>query len=660
MLDEVLRNPERYREMLLPWQHSPNPDRLEAEVFGPQLESWKEFREMQEHNRGIYNVEERFAAYFEEERRGKAEEDPREVEKWIERQWRDIRARFERMQKEEGVGEAGYLDFVEKNKQISIKKGFQWPGLTDDESRQQSRAEFDKVVYSQSLKTFRLLREDKGKGGFAGYVAEARRRLAKHGFTQTFQLDMDPTRQDKMTTWIEYLIYVCSWHDVYERACERLQPKFDEARKKLVDSGVLRSGETPESVPTMEQGLQDEQQLRLTEKSVTSAEAAAAAALSEVERSKTAGSGLTVQAYEVGLVAARSELAAAKDAYESIKRRCNMISKFGKDTTRYQQELTSLQLQRYRVQWVLQQIPLIEKELNGPEVANSSSPSAGSGRNRDILHQDDGATGDGSPTRRAAPSPHPDDLGSSVQLRKVVVSAEAGRPAKRKSAEPCPQPDDIGFPTQLDEDNASADEGRPTKRKSAEPSPQPDDMGSAEQSGRPPKRSRSNSPLQSLETPEALETSQPASRHVFETAAEAPILGETQVMPEGPEGSKASSPSEVTTTTATSKGRKAAPRGKKGTEQPSTVTTTASKGRKAAPRGKNGAKPPSTVATTAASTAASKGKKATAKVTTTALKETRTTTSRVTKKTTNAIATVPNIKTRSRSKIERETEEATV
>lgn len=47
-------------------------------------------------------------------------------------------------------------------------------------------------------------------------------------------------------TWIEYLNYKSSWHGRYERSIKRLRPKYDEAWKQLVDSGVLRPGETDE------------------------------------------------------------------------------------------------------------------------------------------------------------------------------------------------------------------------------------------------------------------------------------------------------------------------------------------------------------------------------------------------------------------------------
>ena len=42
------------------------------------------------------------------------------------------------------------------------------------------------------------------------YVEQVKRRLALHRFTQTFELEKEPKRQDKWATWIEYLNCECS------------------------------------------------------------------------------------------------------------------------------------------------------------------------------------------------------------------------------------------------------------------------------------------------------------------------------------------------------------------------------------------------------------------------------------------------------------------
>ncbi|KAF2178449.1 hypothetical protein K469DRAFT_695492 [Zopfia rhizophila CBS 207.26] len=65
------------------------------------------------------------------------------------------------------------------------------------------------------------------EGRFPMYVKAVKDRLTKHGFTRTFQLDEDPARQDKLTTWIEYLGYEYWWYDQQLEA----QSKLDAAEK---------------------------------------------------------------------------------------------------------------------------------------------------------------------------------------------------------------------------------------------------------------------------------------------------------------------------------------------------------------------------------------------------------------------------------------------
>ncbi|KAL2016141.1 hypothetical protein VTK56DRAFT_4232 [Thermocarpiscus australiensis] len=88
----------------------------------------------------------------------------------------------------------------------------------------------------------------------------------------------------------------------------------------------------------------------------------------------------------------------------------------------------NLHCQRLLLQWVLEQVPLIEAELNEPKVAEGGSR-AGRGRKRSRLHQDDQATDDWRPTKRkrGEPGALADDMGSSLQAR---------RPPKRGHARP--------------------------------------------------------------------------------------------------------------------------------------------------------------------------------------------------------------------------------
>lgn len=64
---------------------------------------------------------------------------------------------------------------------------------------------------------------------FSAYADSVKRRLARHGFIQPFQLQKDPTQQDALTTWIEYLNYEYFWLDWFTNASQRQKPGHDKA-----------------------------------------------------------------------------------------------------------------------------------------------------------------------------------------------------------------------------------------------------------------------------------------------------------------------------------------------------------------------------------------------------------------------------------------------
>lgn len=90
---------------------------------------------------------------------------------------------------------------------------------------------------------------------FPEYITALKDRLTRHRFTQTFQLDEDPARQDKLTTWIEYLGYEYWWYDQFAPS-KRRQQWYDNAWKKLVDSKVLRPFETEEFICDIKSAFQ--------------------------------------------------------------------------------------------------------------------------------------------------------------------------------------------------------------------------------------------------------------------------------------------------------------------------------------------------------------------------------------------------------------------
>ncbi|KAB5513039.1 hypothetical protein GE09DRAFT_1047315 [Coniochaeta sp. 2T2.1] len=329
LLEEVSADPEQYRDRLRPWQEYPDTSELYwNDVFQKQLKRWRDFRAWQVDNRGL-------------------QDDERE-----------------------------YHEFLERRKLDEERRGLDWlkiyPGATESEYYEDRKSEWDELQVRRYNDWF-WLREDHGRGEFPGYVEEVKRRLAKHGFTRTFQLDEDPKRQDKLTTWIEYINYEYSWYDRYARLFKRLQPKYDAAWQKLVDSGVLRPGETDEFLRTDESSLGRQTAKDQARAAVKFAEAAANAALRETEKAKHGQSRLTVQERKRRLARAHSRLGPAKQALKMIMRRCDLIREFIKGTWPWLREKRNVYRHGLLLHWILEQVPVIEAELNQPKMTEGGS-----------------------------------------------------------------------------------------------------------------------------------------------------------------------------------------------------------------------------------------------------------------------------------------------
>jgi hypothetical protein len=94
-------------------------------------------------------------------------------------------------------------------------------------------------------------------GSFSEYVEAARRRLRGHGFNEDFQLLEDPKQQSERVTWIEYLELEYWWLDRYASSVQHYQKRHDAAWEELIQSGVLRDGETEEDLLRFEAQRQD-------------------------------------------------------------------------------------------------------------------------------------------------------------------------------------------------------------------------------------------------------------------------------------------------------------------------------------------------------------------------------------------------------------------
>ncbi|EED22706.1 hypothetical protein TSTA_061940 [Talaromyces stipitatus ATCC 10500] len=206
--------------------------------------------------------------------------------------------------------------------------------------------------FTERCPAFYLNDPERERFGFPEYIKALEDRLIRHGFTRKFQLDDDPHRQDRLTTWIEYLGYEYGEYDRCVNLMKRLQRQYDESWKMLIDSEILRPEETEEHINDITSAFQRQHEESQTEESVESALSAIMSAQQAITNSRQS------------LAAAQSKLATAIQNRSFIKKRNDLISRFKRNTENYR--IAKHEAGRYDtlLQWMLQQVPLIELEIS--------------------------------------------------------------------------------------------------------------------------------------------------------------------------------------------------------------------------------------------------------------------------------------------------------
>ncbi|KAK2743007.1 hypothetical protein CKAH01_18422 [Colletotrichum kahawae] len=333
LIQDVQRQPDNYAEMLRPWQEFLNQARAE-DIFQRQLQRWQDFRKWQNDNRDREDEDDSFPAYVEREKSM--------IQRYCLR-----RSRAKRLAEIEADPSC-------------LKSGW---------DMQQSLRERQR----------RLCREH-GCRGFRSYVNAVKRRLAAHDFTQPFDLDEDPKKQDRLTTWIEYLNYEYWWLDEHTRDIERLEPEHDKLWQELVEKRILRPHETKEFVRTMASPMERQSEEDQAEKVVrgTESEAKRIFTLTQKHSKRTR----IPQAKRISMLKVCTErLLAAKRRFEQVRSRNNQIGDFIRATFDYDEAQREAARQRILVQWVLNQVALIEAETK-PSKSNRVKPGARKGTKR--------------------------------------------------------------------------------------------------------------------------------------------------------------------------------------------------------------------------------------------------------------------------------------
>ena len=223
-------------------------------------------------------------------------------------------------------------------------------------------------------------------GGLSEYNEAAKTLLAQHGLTKEFQFQEDPMQQGQLTTWIEYLSYECAEYDRYAKTVQRLQPTFEKAWKKLVDSNVLRPSETQEYICNVESSIEGQNEYWQAWQGVESAKSAAEKALSPVHKNNNSPRGLRLTPAErQEMLAAKSRLDKAKELHKSIMKRNQTITEFDVATRDFQTAKRKAKRYQILLRWIFNQVPLIEAEADKSRAVDAG-PKAICGMKRRLAH----------------------------------------------------------------------------------------------------------------------------------------------------------------------------------------------------------------------------------------------------------------------------------
>jgi len=330
LMAEVSRNPEEYRDKLRPFWDYPRDSQVSWLVFQRQLKRWHAFRNWQIDNRGLE------------------------------------------------VDDGGFPAYVEMMKRLYTKDGY------DDGV---AKIEADPTylqsgwAYEQRIRRWqRYHQRERDCNGFSDYVDAVKRRLARHGFTQPFQLQEDPKLQDKLTTWIEYLCFEYWWLDRYTDSIERLKPDHDRRWQELVDKKIPKPHETQEFIRTTPSSMQRQRDDDQAWKAKMEAEAEAKRVYFLTQKDPSRLS-IPEEKRKQMLLAATIKIVAAKKLYESTKQRNDLVTNFIRETFAYVGAKRDAAGHAALTQWVLEQVPLIEAESVQPNMT-VAAPDTKSGKRK--------------------------------------------------------------------------------------------------------------------------------------------------------------------------------------------------------------------------------------------------------------------------------------
>ncbi|KAJ4308529.1 hypothetical protein N0V84_012047 [Fusarium piperis] len=374
-IDHVLKNPEEHREMLRPWQKTPRANDP-FDIFQIQLDRWRDFRKWQKDNRRLEDENDSYEAYV----------------KYI-TYWR-----------KKSALEDACAEFLANMEADPLYLKPQW------EQKQIVR------------RWERAYRREHGCHDSGEYFEAVKRRLANHHFTRLFELNEDPAQQDQLTTWIEYLSFEYWWLDQTAGDIERLAPEHDKAWQELVDSRLVGPRDTPESIRSDQTALKHENESQGVNAEVQMAREEYDSVHDLTQKSPQRFLISNRRRAEM-LDKAAQDLEGAEQRKKEIKARHDKVRDFVRGTFDYVDAKRRLACHGLLVQWILEQLPLVEAEMAQAE-AEESRASQNKGKKRMLSPQEESPAGPSQKRQKTGQgSPSPKN-GNSTELTEIKVQAQ--------------------------------------------------------------------------------------------------------------------------------------------------------------------------------------------------------------------------------------------
>ncbi|KAM3456399.1 hypothetical protein MY3296_001678 [Beauveria thailandica] len=385
LIQKVYKDPDNYAEILWPWQEYLTPPVSPSGIFQRQWRRWRDFRKWQNDNRG-------------------REDDDGGFQVYVERQKYIIQRDF--------LPDFCAKRLAEIEADPSCLKS-RWEGVQWERERQRHYC------------------RERGCRGFRDYAEAVKRRLTRHDFRQPFKLDKDPKKQDKLTTWIEYLNYEYWWLDKHTGDIERLEPEHDRLWQELGDEIVLRPHETKEFVRTtaspMERANEREQAEKVVEREESEAKRIYVLTQKDPKR-------LSIpQAKRISMMKHSTErLLAAKQRLKQVQSRNQRITQFIRATFDFADAKRDAARHRVLVQWVLDQVPLVEAEMEQSKV-NRREPDGRRRTKRKLDTDQDTPKKQPTKRRRLAIARASSKVTETTPKPPIVMDQEASRDSQPKN-----------------------------------------------------------------------------------------------------------------------------------------------------------------------------------------------------------------------------------